>query len=53
MRKAPTELASKARELRDKFLEQMNTMPITSAGKYDVARRIEKAEPIETKRLAA
>jgi hypothetical protein len=53
MRKAPTELANKARELRDKYLEQVNTMPITSSGKYDVVRRIEKAETIEAKRLAA
>jgi hypothetical protein len=30
-----------ARELRDRWLEHVNTTPLLAAGKYDVARAIE------------
>jgi hypothetical protein len=51
--KADPELIAKARELRDKYLEQANEAVgmIASAGKYEVSRQVEK--PSETKRLAA
>jgi hypothetical protein len=51
-------LASKARELRDKYLEQFNAMPpLLANGKYDVARVVETSRQIEfvepLKQLAA
>jgi hypothetical protein len=39
-------LASAARELRDRWLEQVNSAPLIAQGKYDVSRAIgEKVEP--------
>jgi ribosomal protein S18 acetylase RimI-like enzyme len=44
IKKVNPELASKARELRDKYLEQFNAMPpALSNGKYEVARQIESS----------
>lgn len=36
-------LVAAARELRDRWLEQVNTMPLLGSGKYDVSRVIEGA----------
>jgi len=52
------QLVAKARELRDKYLEQYNAMPpALSNGKYDVAREIDTSMQIEfvepVKQLAA
>jgi transposase-like protein len=48
VKKVNPELASKARELRDKYLEQFNVMPPTlSSGKYNVARVVETSRQIE------
>ncbi len=33
-----------ARELRDRYLEQMNTSPLLSQGKYDVSRTLSEVE---------
>jgi hypothetical protein len=38
-------LVSAARELRDRWLEQINSTPLLSQGKYDVSRLIEAGAP--------
>ena len=59
-RKNDPKLVIAARELRDRWLEQVNREPLAlSCGKYDVSRlieseaRIERIEPAPMKRLAA
>ena len=44
--KADPKLVAAARELRDRYLEQVNTTPLLPAGKYDVARPIAQATSI-------
>jgi len=58
IKRADPELAAKARELRDKYLEQFNAMaPALLSGKYDVARDVDAADRMEfvepLKQLAA
>jgi hypothetical protein len=56
-RKADPALVAKSRELRDRYLEQVNAQPMLIAGKYDVARTIDASRQVEfvapTKALAA
>ena len=48
IKRADPELAAKARELRDKYLEQFNAMaPALLSGKYDVARDVDAADRME------
>jgi hypothetical protein len=52
IKKVNPELAAKARELRDKYLEQFNAQgstlaPLLSSGKYNVARVVETGRQIE------
>jgi hypothetical protein len=52
VKKVNPELARKARELRDKYLEQFNAQasqlaPLLSSGKYDVVRVVETSRQIE------
>jgi len=46
-------LVAAARELRDRYLEQINTTPLLSQGKYDVARALSAVEAPPTPLLPA
>ncbi|MFT3787022.1 MAG: hypothetical protein QM770_12790 [Tepidisphaeraceae bacterium] len=45
VKKAPPELATRARELRDRWMERQDEFVALAAGKYDVARTLHAAEP--------
>jgi hypothetical protein len=51
--KIDPKLITAARELRDRWLEHVNAMPLIGQGKYDVSRAIGQREPVavETTRL--
>jgi hypothetical protein len=51
-RKCDPRLAAAARELRDRWLEQVNATPLIDCAKYEVTRKLEEISPL-TKRLLA